>query len=396
VQSEENGSLVKVQHHRASALPRELACPASHVEPDETLAIPLVDGGEDADLGSAVHEVLALWIANGRMEEKIHEASQHWGVDSEDVAKLSWTGWRLWQSLERFFPSPTAEVGMGPEHACASVVFTGHIDLVSIDAGVRQLRLLDWKTGYLDTDFTSQLKAYGWLALRRWPHLESVYACTVRIRAGEIDGNLWSREELDLWAAESAARLANPGYSPGSHCRYCPRRLGCPAIASYLRQAAWSLLSTEEFGGAWSETGITSPQTMADMLDHIKSLEAVMENVKSAIKDAVAAASGRLETDDGRELVLSRQERRKIAATPASHKILTTIGGMTEDEWYQVLTVGKTKTKEIVKSHAPRGSKGTAAKEVIDALSESGQLSTQFIEKLEIRRKPLAVTGVTK
>jgi Protein of unknown function (DUF2800) len=374
-------------HRRASSLPRELACPASHVEPSEQLAIPLVNDGEDAATGSAAHQVVAGRITGQRIDDDVGIAAAQWKVDPEEVGMLSAIAVKHWREIERFFPSPLVEVSLGPEHMGSGAVLTGHADVISIDAGERQARIADWKFGRLDLDFTDQLRAYAWLALKKWPHLESAYAATIRVRAGEIDGQKWDRQELDQWAAESAAKLSVRAYNPGPHCRFCPRRLECPAIGAYLKQAATALEAADIFG-------LESSSRMGYLLDCIKVLEGVMEKAKSAIKDAVSAAGGRLETDDGRELVLSTQERRKIAASAKSKEILTGFGGMTEEEWYSVLTVGKTKVEEVVKSQAPRGSKGSAAKDVIDTLAEAGQLSTQYIEKLEIRRKAKTLTEV--
>src|SRR5581483_11826293 len=94
---------------RASFLPIAARCGASLTTP----AVRLVSGGAAADLGTAVHAVLARWIRGGHFAPAVEEEALRAGVDPEEAAPLCAWAWRQWEEqVSAWFPGAQTELEM--------------------------------------------------------------------------------------------------------------------------------------------------------------------------------------------------------------------------------------------------------------------------------------------
>ncbi len=353
---------------RCSRLPLAIACPASLAETAYQL-----DGETDAaDLGTAAHAWLAARISG--IDASVDDVALDRGVPVADLAPLCWWGWQTWEQLLEWFPGAMTEVPM------KAGILTGTADVLSLGDG-RRLSVADFKSGRLDTDASEQIKGYAWLALQTYPEAESVYCAVIRIRDRVADAETYSRAQLDAWYARTVERLSRADlYNPGpQQCRVCPRGHTCPAKTALVRQSIAEVLDVNDWEPIRAEA---NGQLYAELLDKIKLVEKACESGRGMIKAQVGLAGGRLETEDGRELVLSVSHRSKIVPA-AAWPILTEALGA---DLLACVDVGKTKVEEKVKAKAGRGQKGAAVKDLMSRLEVAGALSKTTVETLEVKR----------
>jgi hypothetical protein len=73
-------------------------------------AVRLDNRNAAAELGTAVHRVLAAWIKSGYNSEAIDDAAA-WsvGVERDEIARLANWAWRAWKEVAASFPEPMTE-----------------------------------------------------------------------------------------------------------------------------------------------------------------------------------------------------------------------------------------------------------------------------------------------
>lgn len=367
-------------HIRCSSLPRVVACPASL----QTSEVQLGGDTDESRLGSAVHELLALRIGGKTYQIDVDAIAETWGVDSDEVRMLAGMGWQVWEEVRQFFSDPHCEIEMNEESH--GLRLTGHADMVDIieaDGGL-EVRILDWKSGRIDADHRDQLKGYAWLSLQAEPAASGAWVCTVRIRDRCYDGESFTREELDAWFADLAAKVHGEAYyNPGPQCACCPRRLDCPATNAMTRQA-YQVIAFNQVDAieALSADLPTRGTQLAALLEAAKVVEKLAEGIRHVVKLNVSNAGGSLPTLDGRELVIRTEERRHIDASAGWMELNAALPqGVTE-----VLEVRKTALEKAIRAITPRGKGAAAIRDLMERLSGAGAITTQYIEKLEIRR----------
>lgn len=372
---------------RASKLPLLAACPASRLP----LQGPAIGGSEEAaDLGSAAHAALAVHV-HGETPDLAQIASE-WAVDFHELERLFKGGCRLWEPLEPFFRPVQTEVELSlslddeflaewdPAYQPKKAIrLTGHIDVISVIPEYREVRIADWKTGRVESDHLDQMRAYGLLALYRYPECQTVFANILRVREGTKEEHSWTRPELWAWWSRFTEKLGREDYSPGTHCTHCPRALECPALQTVVDSSVRSLLSVDEFVASQVSYGIS----LGVLLGQVKLIEKACERARDAIKARVQSVGGSMPIDDQSALVIREEERRVISA-PAAWEILRSELG--EGNLIDCVRLGKEAVLEKAKALVGRGQKGKAAAQLMDRLDQAGAIGTQIIEKLEIRR----------
>lgn len=363
---------------RCSSLPLISRCGAALIQP----AVSVRGDDAEARLGTAVHAALRA-VAEGRDWSAADLASAA-GVDFADLAALAVTGTQAWNHLRHWFPRAEAEVSL--YHHEVGLDVTGHADVLSLlYGGEIEARVLDWKSGRVDADATRQLQGYAFLACESY-HATRARACLVRLRDGTHDWFSWTREELRAWFDGLLERLRDrETYRPGAHCQYCPRLLECPAAGQLLRRAAYDLIELELPPDLDNSALVNEPARIADMLDFCRLLESRCQLARDLARACVAAAGGRLDCGDGRELVLVPQQRRQITVTPDSMDLVAAECA-THQAYLRTLRFDKSAVEEAVRANAPRGQKGAAVKALMTRLDEAGAITTTTTERLECRR----------
>ena len=330
-------------------------------------SIRITGGGEAANLGTALHAVQAGAIKGEPVD--LLDVAAEYDVDHDELQRLAIWAWRAWQGLAEWFPDPQTEVSISGTDEEYGIELTGHADVLSVDHERRRLAICDWKSGWLDHDYTAQLRGYALLALLHYPDIMHVYLVSCRIRDQTYSGEMLTRKQIEDWWDQFAGRLNEGGYNPGRHCGHCPVRLGCPAREKHLAESV-----------EWM--GITDGD-LGELLDRAKALEFAAGAVKDQIRAEVIAAGGRWKCGDGRELVITEQPRRSIdfaAGWPVIQAALP------DADLAGAVTISKSKVEAAAKEAAGRGRKGKAVQELLDRLDVAGAMRTTFIQRLEVRR----------
>lgn len=346
-------------------------------------------GSEAADLGAAVHFVFLEGV-DGRHVE-IEDAAQRFNVDQEELERLCSWAWRQWESIRANFPGPHVEEYM--ELGKDGLWLTGHADLLSIVDD--QVRVLDLKSGRLDSAHDEQLKGYAFLALQHCPGTTSAYVAVLRIRDQVLDGTVYTRQELDQWFERLSDRTAKRSYNAGVHCGHCRRSLECVARHKYLRSAVNDFaagaptLALECLSEAMPLP--TRGQLLASVLERVKLVEDACELARSMVKADVAAHGGAIPTTDGRELVIVERAERRIDYAAGWPILIDHEPALPTDQLMQAVTINKGKVESAIKAIAPFRQKGAAVKRVMETLESAGAIQSTVVERLEVHRAAMLV-----
>lgn len=374
---------------RASRVPLAMICPESLVDDGG----PMLGGsGEPANLGSAIHDCIKVWIDRGTPHsDEIDVAGERHGVeDFEELSSLTWRTWNVFCLVREHFPHPSTEVDLEYEDAANGITLTGHIDLADIVEN--RLHILDHKTGRLEVDAAHQIRAYAYLGIQSRPDIDEVYASVARVRDGSVEPfSVWSRSDLEAWYAGLVERVSNRGsqqYNPGEWCRFCPRSLTCPGKEAYLRQAHGVLVN---IGGQLDLQGnLQLPAdpnargpALANLLDKVKVIEKICKDARDLIRADVIANGGAMPTGDGVMELAIRQEVHKSIDFFAGESILR--DHVPEAYWSEVFSVSKTAAERAVKASVEKG-KGAAWMAVLMLLEQHNALGHSTINKLVTRK----------
>lgn len=334
---------------------------------------------EAADLGTAAHAVIKDWTppAGKQRWADIPTAAIRYGVDPAELAQLVSWGWKALLDLLPHFPM--AESGlprMSWDDEEAGVKLSGELDLISLQTSKGEARILDHKSGRLESDATVQLMGYGLLVTKSWP-VKRVYLSVLRWRTQRIDGWWVSAEDLHSWWSEFSARLwrDRATFRPGSHCGFCSRGPTCPAKTALLRQAA-DIVQDHQHEVSTSDLG--------RVFDAARLLDGWQKNARALVKSEVIAAGGVVPLGDGRQLQITEQRLREIDYPLAAPILRGEIG---VDALEEIVSLKVGGVEKAVGEKAGRGGKGREIKRVMDALDKAGAIGFRTVEKLEIKKE---------
>jgi hypothetical protein len=363
---------------RCSSLPRLAACAAAIEPPGITIE---GDRGP-SDLGTAFHAAMVTLVIRGTWPDVEALAHEH-RVDEGELAGLVGMARKAWEAkLSEMFPEPETELELSADDVEAGITLTGHADLVS-RAGP-EIRILDYKSGWLDQDATEQLKGYALLALLKSPDCATARVSKWQIRHGTLSTQVYTRDELELWWKGFSAHIRETGiYRPGSHCGYCPRAMECGARRTVLSMA----VDTFRDVSAADVIPDQSPESLARIVAQARSIAKLAEAAIEAVRAEVKLRGG-----EYGPLRLIEQERREIDASRSFDVLREVIG---EEALLEVTRVSKTAVEKIVKDTAPRGQKGKRVELLMAKLEEIGALKLTTIEKLEITNGSRIIAATT-
>lgn len=337
-----------------------------------------------AELGTACHEWIAGKIRGEAPDFKAIAA--RYSVDPAELGPLCGWAWHgAWPDLSDWFPNPETEVRWQWIDIESQVEISGTMDVSSLakDGDGYEVRVADWKTGWLEADAEAQMRAYALLGLKRYTEAQSAYACVIHVRDRCYEAWRWSRGEIEAWWKDLLKRITNGGYSPGHWCAYCPRGHDCPAKTGMMSQAVSVLTSPRP---PWDE--IEDEQQKCEkigaVLDRIRVVDAAIKSFRELIRVEVDVRGGRMDIGDGRQVVIAEANRTNIDPGKAIPILVRELGQITA---HSVVKVEKTKMETEVKNKYPRGEKGKAIKALMEKLDGAGALSTTTFQRMEVRRK---------
>ncbi len=220
---------------RCSALPRVTICGASKTAPE----IPIEDQGVLARQGSAVHGVMAECVTQGLTRPPDLSPYMHrWGLtDIKELQFLAWSGLNIWKRLQAELKALASEAAFEstiPVDGGEDIQLTGHPDILC-EADGNILVVIDFKSGYVDTDYNDQLMGYVKLAWDAHPNYDSAKIVTAWLRDGIIEADDISRADLDAWTERLREGIASDDFNDGEHCMNCSRKFECPALATKIK-----------------------------------------------------------------------------------------------------------------------------------------------------------------
>lgn len=358
---------------RCSYLHQVRACAPSLYGPQDIR----IEGDRGAaDMGSAEHECWNFRATTGQ-EPDIARIAAKYLVDEAELADRHGVTWSAWKKVEEYFPFPEFEVSLRYEDPNLEIALTGHIDCMSF--GRNPLGILDLKSGFGDYDHRDQLRAYAWLVVHNYGATQ-IFAATLRPRNLErgLEGWLWTYEELEDWWRHFAEDLIQNRnvYRPGyQQCTHCPRGVSCEERTRLFQQAVAGLFCAK----------LPPMPSLGLTLDQVKMIEKVCAETREWIKAEVALRGGSMDSGDGRDLVVTRQQRESVKATVQAVNAITHV--IAPEDWENVFSVSKTELRKAVMATQPHGQKGAAADKVLGRLRDFGAIETTYIDKLEIRRR---------
>ena len=178
-----------------------------------------------------------------------------------------------------------------PIHGMTSVFGTG--DKICTKKVKKHIDLLDWKFGVNkvdDADVNIQGQAYAVGAMDRFPWAETITVHFILPRRDEVTTHTYTRDDIEK--ARDRIRLIvdralsdDPKLNPNTEsCKFCGRRVDCPALANELLPLARKYdSSSEDFKLALWENAdpalVTDPETLSKM----KRVAQVVDNWKKAV-----------------------------------------------------------------------------------------------------------------
>lgn len=394
---------------RCSSLDMLFACPPSVLD-QEQKRIASRDYELAANLGKAVHFLCASHIDTGSYEMDVALARH--GLDSEsqdELISLMSYAERAWKELEKFFPSPQTECAMKAE-IYKGLTLHGTADCVSFADSGKGAVFIDWKSGYLDSDYTHQLHGYAyclWSVMGK-PADISISGVVVFLRHRYYRTVTFTADSLKDWEYDLTHNVLPKidTYRPGNQCAYCELSTSCEArqvmaqstlkammfgvgdndskeYTNWLDKASkiLAILNTE------NKTAGAVAEIVSDMLFRIKLAEQAAERSRRILKEAVLKA-GPIPLGDGDVLALRPIERRAInaeSAFPVLRKM------MSDKQLSASMSLSLTKIKKQICDVLPQKQRVDACKRLEEDIADSIEI-TQF-ERLEIMKAADIETG---
>lgn len=366
---------------RASAMPTAFKCGGS-VQP---CAIECDEVNEAAENGTAAHKCLESLATTGKVDwDSIDQICDELDGDSEEVRMLCSKAAKIWPKIRDTFPCALTEIAVSyelPSLDVAGLKLTGHIDAISIVGN--QVRILDWKTGRLDANYSHQMKAYLAMVLLAFPSLEGGTATIVWVRQGDVENYTMTRQDALRWVGEFEKRVVewDGVYRTGDHCVHCRRQHECQAGNALARSyvAAVSELDAD----AISSSVMTMPaDDMIQLYHRARLVSQIAEKALKAIKARVDKQGEVVGSET--KLYLDVEPRRELDVQK-TWAVLDEIG-FTEEDFAAVVKMPVGKVEERVAELAGKGNGAAAKRDLAQKLELAGAITINEVLKLEERR----------
>lgn len=366
---------------RASSMPLAFTCPGSVRLP----VVRLSEDSEPARMGSAGHEAFRPLVEVGSIDwDSISTIAARYDVDVDELRMLANMAARLWPALKPEFDGAMTELELTTTigHAGRAVdvmaYLSGHLDAGKSNG--RSFRVLDWKTGYRDRDYSQQMRAYAALTMLDDSTVDSVEMVVCWVRDGEVERYTMDRPALNEWLTNLRNTVIewDGVYHPGAHCQHCPRSHECAAANALVRRDTAALLDAETA----PDIDLMAPNDALQLYRRAKMLKAVAERVLDGVRYR-AAEQGAIIGDDGR-LVLESSSRREVEIA-AAWQVLQAAGFVDED-FAAVTKMSITKIEDRVAKKAGRGKGAAAVRALNEALNAAGAITTTETQRLTEKR----------
>jgi hypothetical protein len=294
-------------------------------------------------------------------------------------------------ALRGFFPDPQVEQELRIEYVSNGPrelpIVTGHPDLYGFsvvgdsDSDIYDLNVLDWKAGYLIKDYLPQLIAYAELVTNKYPgvqirNVNLINAYVRKDKGQRFVSYRMTRAEAILAYDKIIRKVLNydgESFTTGEHCQYCPlRSYGCDAYNRTISSALVSLDRTEGH-----DLFISKPiSTYRWLGEIIRQANAIKAHIKADVADGI------IYQEDGQELYMAESNDKVESDEAIDHLLLEYSPEAILDQ----CKISKGGIQQLAKDAAPRGEKGTAAKQIVEDLREKGIITNSGDGTLKTRK----------
>jgi hypothetical protein len=363
---------------RSSAMPLAFRCPGS-VRRDGLL---IEDAHPAAALGTAVHEALRSLSETNRLDwGTVPDIAKRYGCTEQDVRILCAQACQLWNQVSDSFQGALSEVSLTAA-LTPELTLTGHVDLLATRGTVA--RVADWKSGFKDSDYSHQMRAYGALVLLDNSELTECTVTVLWIREKEIENYTLTRDDAYRWIQRLSDEVMdwNGVFRPGNHCQFCPRSAGCEAANALVRRDIAVMTDRELVGHAECELALMAPEHIIELEQKASLVTAYAARVRDAIRKHVADNGDVVA--NGVRLTIAEEERRHL--DPIKAWPVLESAGFGDEEFAQCVELRPSKVDNIVAKRMPRGKGAGAVRDIRAKLAAAGAVGTTTKKKLTTRR----------
>lgn len=260
-----------------SAAKRWLSCPGSVALCENTVDY----SSEDADHGTACHELLSIAVEGGDARAAVGRKSAVGLVFTEEMAQLvepvvEWIDDYRHRTGALLFSEQRVEIGEGAFGLRAGL-FWGTVDLLGVSK--EELLVLDAKFGYVGVPVirNEQLICYGIGGLEQtgWTH-DRVRLVIAQPRSGEPKEHVYTASEMNEFVREFHPKVlealnGGPLRPSDEACRWCKAQATCPALRGQMVE-----LAKREFSVL-----ATSPEEIGELLDKGEMVESALRAVRA-------------------------------------------------------------------------------------------------------------------
>jgi hypothetical protein len=359
-------------------MPSAFKCPGS-VQSDRLL---VDESHPSASVGTATHDALRPLAETGSVRwAEVPSISSRYGVPEQDVRILCAQASKLWEQVSDSFRGALTEVPLSVA-LTPDVTLTGHADLLAVSGTVA--RMGDWKTGFKDSDYSHQMRAYGALVLLDNPELTEVTVTVLWVRESEIENYTMTRSDAFAWVQRLLAEVVqwDGVYRPGPHCRFCRRSHECDAANAMVRRDIAVMTDRDLVSRAECEIELMAPEQIVELEQKASLVTAFAGRVRDAIRRHVTEHGDIVA--NGVRLTLTTEERRQIDPLKA-WPVLEAVG-FGDEEFASCVEIRASKMDKIVAERAGRGKGAPAVRALRAKLDDAGAVGTREIKKLSTRR----------
>lgn len=325
-------------------------------------------------MGDACHEAMAEWVRNTRMPDIDLLCQKHRIAGSEkELAMLCGYGRAAWAEMQDKFPAPVVEQELEAKLS-DDLTLTGHPDVYVVQSD--HVRILDWKSGRVRTNFYHQMCSYGVLTTKALG-VTSAKITTVWLRYGETETHNVQAHQLDQTVDDLHAAIKSEQYTTGEHCCNCPRFGECDAQRQLVHGA---LGMVGELGQGYSPRDNASNLHVA--FGGLKSAGRAYERLRASIRADIEHNNEEPILIKGGQFSLIPKCRKKLVDPRIWGPIATEY--ITQDQLAQCMGKGLTALKTAVGANAEKGQKGKRIAELMEKLESAGCIDENHYTELSL------------
>jgi len=363
---------------RPSKLPMVMKCGAAAIVPEVPIPEP---SGKPADVGSAVHEMLAQVVKEDLEAPPDPEPFAHkYGLtDLKELRILAWNGLRMWENLRETVSVIDVECPLESK----SVKIGGTADILAFEESEDGdcLVLADWKSGRVDSDYDDQLMCYLWMYwTQQWNVYDRAKIVVLWVRDKKQDVIEVSREGMANWYERFEQAIFSDEEQAGDHCTYCPRKHECATYKAWLQACARQVMLFKD-----GDNTELDHLDMALLWPGTRALVSAVEKYKKAMH-GVVIEHGPIPTGDGKELLIKKSKREDINVTKGYGILSANVPGCDPEsldfikKFGHFLTVKKAELLDDIGLRAAGITKKKAKDEVLDDLRSANAMDVKETE----------------